>query len=239
MKALVLAAGEGTRLRPLTERCPKPMLPVGHKPLLEHIVDWLRRSSVQDIAINLHYLPETITRYFGDGSAFGVRITYSHEDPILGSAGAAWKLSAFLDQPFLVVYGDLLLDVDLAALVDHHRRTAAAVTIGLKRTDDPSSNGMVDMDAAGRVLGFVEKPKSGTYRGELANAGIYVVQPEIVERIPPQRFYDFGHDLFPALLSDKVPIHATLLNGYLLDIGTPEAYRQAQDDLSRGLVRSG
>jgi NDP-sugar pyrophosphorylase family protein len=237
MKALVLAAGEGTRLRPLTLRCPKPMLPVGDRPLLEHILSWLVGYGVDDIAINLHYLPDSVTGHLGDGSRLGVRLTYSHEDPILGSAGAARKLAWYLDQPFVVVYGDLLLDVDLNALLEYHGSTGAAVTVGLKKTHDPSSNGMVDVDATGRVLRFVEKPVPGPFHGDLANAGVYVVEPGVLRWIPSGRFYDFGHDLFPALLAADLPIYAALLRGYLLDIGTHEAYRRAQEDFAAGHVR--
>src|SRR3972149_4023635 len=127
MKALVLAAGEGTRLRPLTERCPKPMLPVGDKPLLAHILSWLKRHGIQEIAVNLHYLPDTVTAALGDGSRFGVQLTYSYENPILGSAGAARRLEKFLDQTFVVVYGDLLLDVGLHDLLSYHERSRAAI----------------------------------------------------------------------------------------------------------------
>ena len=236
MKALVLAAGMGTRLRPLTDSRPKPMLPVGGRPLLEHILCWLRRQGVEEIAVNLHYLPETITRHFQDGRQLGVRLTYSYEDPILGSAGAARRLRSFLVDTFLVVYGDLLLDVDLHPFLFFHRQTGGAVSIGLKRTENPSANGMVEVDASGRVAGFIEKPLDGTYDGSLANAGVYVVEPGVFEWIPPGRFYDFGQHLFPALLQAGVPLHATVLRGYLLDIGNPEAYRQAQADLAAGLV---
>jgi mannose-1-phosphate guanylyltransferase len=233
MKALILAAGEGTRLRPLTLTCPKPMLPVGDAPLLVHIIRWLRGQGIRDVAINLHYLPEVITAYLGDGSRFGVQITYSYEDPILGSAGAAKKLEGFLSSPFLVVYGDMLLDVDLEPLVKLHRSSGSAVTIGLMEVDDPSSKGVVQLDERGRVLRFVEKPRPGEIQGRLVSAGIYLVEASVMEQIPANSYYDFGHDLIPRLLSEGVPLFARLLDGYLLDIGTPESYQKSQEDVSR------
>lgn len=233
MKALILAAGEGTRLRPLTLTCPKPMLPVGGAPLLAHLFRWLRGHGIEDVAINLHYLPEVITSYVGDGSRFGLEVTYSWEDPILGSAGAAKKLEGYLGSPFLVVYGDMLLDVKLEPLVELHRRGGAALTMGLMETDDPFSKGIVQLDPEGRVLRFVEKPRPGEIEGKLASAGIYVAEASILRHVPVGSHYDFGHDLVPRLLREGAPVFARLLEGYLLDIGTPETYQQAQGDISR------
>lgn len=233
MKALILAAGEGTRLRPLTLTCPKPMLPVGDAPLLVYIIRWLRGQGIQDVAINLHYLPDVITGYLGDGSGFGVNITYSPEDPILGSAGAAKRLERYLGSPFLVVYGDMLLDVNLDTLVKLHGSGGAQVTIGLMEVDDPSTKGVVQMDERGRVLRFVEKPRPGEIQGRLVSAGIYLVEASALERIPEGSYYDFGHDLIPLLLGEGAPVFAHLLDGYLLDIGTPDSYQKAQEDVSR------
>jgi len=232
MKALILAAGEGTRLRPLTLTCPKPMLPVGGAPLLRHLLRWLRGQGIGEAAINLHYLPHVITDYVGDGSRFGLRVSYSWEDPILGSAGAAKKLEDYLSPQFLVVYGDMLLDVDLEPLVELHRRSAAALTMGLMETDDPSSKGIAELDANGRVSRFVEKPRPGEIDGNLASAGVYVAERSILRDVPPGSYHDFGQDLVPHLLQQEIPVYARLLEGYLLDIGTPESYRKAQEDVS-------
>jgi len=239
LKALILAAGEGTRLRPLTLERPKPMLPVAGRPLLEHIVAWLRRHGITQLAINLHYRPEAIAQYFGDGSRFCLDITYSYEDPILGTAGAAKKLHSFLaDGPFLVVYGDVLTDLDLAALCAFHSRQLAAdggrpgLTMALYHVLNPTQVGLVELDEpdGGRVLRFVEKPRPEEVFTDLANAGILVVEPAILEAIPPGVFYDFGHDLFPRLLADGVPLYGWPVppGTYLADIGSPEAYRLAQ-----------
>lgn len=233
MKALILAAGEGTRLRPLTLTCPKPMLPVGGVPLLVYLFRWLRWHGITEVAINLHHLPEVITDYVGDGGRFGIEATYSWEDPILGSAGAAKKLEQYLDSTFLVVYGDMLLDVDLGPLLDLHRLKRADLTLGLMYVEDPSSKGIVQLNGEGRVLRFVEKPKPGEIEGNLASAGVYLVEPSVLDKVPPDRYYDFGHDLVPRLVEEGTPVFGRLLTGYLLDIGTPEAYRQAQHDVAR------
>ncbi len=237
-KALILAAGEGTRLRPLTLDRPKPMVPIAGRPLLEHTVRWLRRHGVCEIAINLHYRPEAITSHFGDGAAFDVRITYSYEERLLGTAGAARKLAHFLgDGPFLVVYGDVLTDLDLRRLLSFHhaqaaRQPALAATVSLYHVPNPTEVGLVGADDCGRITRFVEKPQPAEVFTDLANTGILVVEPHVIERIPPQVYCDFGRDLFPQLLADGVPLYGWVIppGTYLLDIGTPEKYAQAQRD---------
>ncbi len=235
-QALILAAGEGTRLRPLTLDRPKPMVPINDKPLLEITVGWLRSHGVTDIAINLHYCPEVIVRHFRDGSGLGVRIVYSHEDKILGTAGAVRKLDGFLrDDPLVVVYGDVLTDLDLGALLAFHRQMAArdpalGVTLSLYHVPNPTEVGLVGLDKDGRVTRFLEKPKPEQVFTDLANAGVLVMEPSIAEYIPADTFYDFGHDLFPSLLQAGVSIYGWVISDdtYLLDIGSPEKYAQAQ-----------
>ena len=242
MKAMILAAGEGTRLRPLTFDHPKPMLPLAGKPVLEHLIGWLCAHDVQDIAINLHYRPRAVTDYFGDGRAWGVRLTYSVEETLLGTAGAVRRLDRFFDEPFVVVYGDLLTDVDLGALVSFHRRAVAQDsrtlgTLALYRVPDPAAAGIVEVDDTGRIRRFVEKPRPGEIVGNLANAGIYVLEPATVAAIPPDTRYDFGRDLFPQLLADGASLYGVPITEYLLDIGTLEKYRQAEADIAAGRVR--
>ena len=235
-KALVLAAGEGTRLRPLTLDRPKPMVPINGKPLLEHIVVWLRQHGFEDIAINLHYCPQVILDYFGGGSAFDVRIVYSCEEKILGTAGAVRHLNGFLDgRPLVVVYGDVLTNLDLGALLAFRRQALECdpltrVTMSLYHVPNPTEVGLVGLDQNGRVTRFVEKPRPEQVFTDLANAGILVVEPDIVDWIPPDTFYDFGQHLFPRLLQSGVPIYGWVVpkDTYLLDIGTPEKYAQAQ-----------
>jgi NDP-sugar pyrophosphorylase family protein len=228
VKALVLAAGAGTRLRPLTDACPKPMLPVAGQPLLAWTLAWLRRYGVTEAALNLHHLPAVVRAGLGDGSAFDMRLRYAEERELRGTAGAVHGFPGFFDQPFLVIYGDLLLDLDLEDLIGFHRERGALMTLALKRTATPHSQGMIETGADGRVLRFVEKPRAWD-GGDTANAGVYVCEPEVAARIPPGAS-DFGHDIIPALLRAGAPVYGRPLSGYLLDIGTPEAYEQAQRD---------
>lgn len=239
MKAFILAAGEGTRLRPLTLTRPKPMVPMGDKPLLEHTIAWLRHHDITEIAINLHYLPETITSHFGDGSAFGVRLTYSFERELLGTAGGCKALEAFLDEPFTVVYGDLLTNLDLGPVIAVHQERDAAVTVVLYRVANPWECGLVEMDDTGRITRFVEKPPRDQVFTDLANAGVYIMEPCVLARIPEGQFYDFGHDLFPRLLAEGVPLYGQPTDDYLLDIGDHDKYARAQRDLAAGLVYTG
>lgn len=240
-RALILAAGEGTRLRPLTADRPKPMLPVAGRPLLEHTVAWLRRYGVSEIAINLHYRPQAIVDHFGDGSALDVQITYSYEDPILGTAGAVHKVRDFLGSAsFVVIYGDVLTDLDLRGLMAFHHEQAArdpgtGVTLGLYRVSNPTEVGLVGLDGNGRVTRFLEKPKPEEVFTDLANAGILVVEPHVIDAIPPGTFYDFGMHLLPQLLQSGTSIFGWVIpdSAYLLDIGTPEKYAQAQHDWPR------
>ncbi len=229
MRALILAAGEGTRLRPLTADRPKPMLPVGGSPILEHLVRHLRRHGIREIAINLHYKPEAIVEHFGDGQRFDVSITYSPEAELLGSAGAARQLDWFFDDTFLVLYGDVLTDLNLTALVEHHHARAAAGTITLYEAEDPTRCGIVKLAHDDRVVQFVEKPPSASF-GTLANAGVYVLEPSVLRAVPPGQPFDFGHDLFPLLLEQGVPLYGYRAASYVLDIGSPERYAQAEAD---------
>lgn len=230
MKAFILAAGAGTRLRPLTDSCPKPMLPVAGQPLLARTLRWLHRYGVRDVALNLHHLPDVVRDGLGDGAAFGMTLRYSHEPELLGTAGAARRIAElfpdFFSETFAVIYGDLLLDLDLADLLAFHRASDSMFTLALKRTSTPQSQGMIEVDPSGRVLRFVEKPQQWD-GGDTANAGVYICEPTVLEQIPAG-FSDFGHDIIPNLLQLGAPVYGRPLKGYLLDIGTPEAYAQAQ-----------
>ncbi len=236
MKAMILAAGEGSRLRPLTLTRPKPMVPMGDRPLLAHTINWLQRHDITEIGINLHYKPEVITDYFGDGSDMGVRLVYSYEPEILGTAGGAKALEGFLDETFVVVYGDLLTALDLGAVVAAHRERQAQVTVVLYRVPNPWECGLVEMVATGRITRFVEKPPRDQVFTDLANAGVYIMEPGVLSRVPAGQFYDFGHDLFPQLLAEGVPMFGYPTEQYLLDIGNHEKYQQAQRDLAEGRV---
>lgn len=237
MKALVLAAGEGIRLRPLTLDRPKPMLPLAGRPLLEHLIALLAHHGIRDIAINLHYRPESIVDHFGDGSGLGVRITYSHERQLLGSAGAARQLDWFLGDRFVVLYGDVLTDVDLSSLEEADRAFGGVGTIALAENEDPTRSGIVQLDPDGRISRFIEKPTTAEF-GRLANSGIYVLHRRVLDLVPPEKPFDFGSDLFPALLAAGLPLYGVASPDYVLDIGSLDRYRQAEANLQAGRVRS-
>lgn len=232
-KAMILAAGAGTRLRPLTANLPKPMLPVAGRPVLEYTIAWLRYYEVRQVAINLHHCPEAVIDYFGDGSAFGVRITYSVEEVILGTAGGVKRLAHFFEEPFILIYGDVLTDLDLNDLIRFHisQPSTGHMSMTVHRVPNPSAGGVVELDKLGRVTCFMEKPAAKAVRSNLVNAGILIINPEILEYIPSGQFFDFGQDLFPRLLQVGVPIYAWPLpeTAFLLDIGTPENYAQTQE----------
>jgi mannose-1-phosphate guanylyltransferase len=229
MKALVLAAGEGTRLRPLTADCPKPMLPIGGQPLLAQIVLLLKQHGVTDIAINLHYKPWSIVRYFGQGRRLGVQIHYSLEEELLGSAGAAKRLEWFFDEPFIVFYGDVYTDMDLSELIATHRQRGGLITMALYAVDNPTECGIVELDDHLRVLRFVEKPAADQVFSRLANAGVLLVEPEVLGLIPPDQRLDFGHDVFPMLLAKGQSLVGYPTEATVIDIGTPDNYLRAQE----------
>jgi mannose-1-phosphate guanylyltransferase len=236
MKALILAAGKGTRLKSLTVDRPKPMLPVGAEPLLAHHIRRLRDAGVEEIAINLHHAPEVITEYFGDGSRFDVRLTYSFEPELLGTAGAAKILEWFLDEPYFVVYGDVFTNIDLADLARFHAvskaqtNSAMALTMSLYRVPNPTECGLVELDAVGRVLRFVEKPPADQVFTDLANAGILVCDPEVMGVTPAAQVFDFGRDLIPLLLERDSGVFGKPIAAeeYVIDIGTPAGFERAQ-----------
>ena len=232
MKAMILAAGEGTRLRPLTLDRPKPMLPVNGRPAMEWLVIWLQAYGIHEIAINLHYRPETVCSYFGDGSRFGVKLTYSIEPALMGSAGGMKKLESFFTSPFVLIYGDVLTDLDLTALMRFHlaKPETPHVTLSLTRTDNPTECGIVALDPRHRVTRFVEKPPREEVFSDLTNAGILILDPEILAYIPEDHFYDVSYDLLPQLMAREVPLYGWLMaeKDYLIDIGTPEKYERAQ-----------
>jgi NDP-sugar pyrophosphorylase family protein len=237
MKALILAAGEGTRLRPLTDNVPKPMLELEGRPLIAYLIDLLRSHGVRDIAINLHHRPEVIQDYLGDGSRLGVRVTYSREDVLLGSAGAAKKLEGFFDESFFLLYGDVLTDIDLSALSAFHRGQGACLTMALHQAEDLTRCGVVEIDGDCRVRRFREKPRRHEVFSPWANAGVYVVEPDVLRLVPEGAFFDFGTHLVPLLLQEGAPLYGCVSLGYFLDIGSLERYRRAERDLSVGLVK--
>jgi NDP-sugar pyrophosphorylase family protein len=229
-KAMILAAGQGTRLRPLTDRVPKCMVPVGGRPVLGHIIEWLRRYGVTDIIINLHHLPQVVTDHFGDGSKWGMRITYSFEKKLLGTAGGVKNVEWFFSGPFFVWYGDTLNTCHLDRLFEYHQSKGGLATIALYHMEDPTSSGIVGLDEQNRITRFLEKPRPDEVFSHWINAGIYVVEPRALDMIPPERAYDFGRDLFPLLLAEQLPLYGYYMSGdeglWLID--TPQALEYAR-----------
>jgi NDP-sugar pyrophosphorylase family protein len=232
MKGMILAAGEGRRLRPLTENLPKPMLPLAGRPLLEHTITYLRDGGVTDLAINLYHLPQAVIDYFEDGSRWGVKLRYSVEERLLGSAGGVKRLHSFFDETFVVFYGDLLTWTDLQPMIDLHRRAGVLATMGLYHVPDPWNRGIVQLDEAQNIVRFVEKPACDQVFSNLANAGIYILEPEVLDWIPAEQVYDFGHDVFPNLLAENIQVAGYVIEDLLLDIGLPEKYAEANQIVS-------
>jgi mannose-1-phosphate guanylyltransferase / phosphomannomutase len=231
MKAVIMAGGQGTRLRPLTSNQPKPMLPVVNRPMMEHIVNLLTRYSFSDMIVTLQFLPTLISNYFADGSDWGVSMQYSTEFVPLGTAGSVKNSSRFIDDTFLVISGDALTDIDLTKVVDFHRRNKAMATLTLIRVDNPLEFGIVVTDAAGNIERFLEKPNWGQVFSDTINTGIYVLEPEVLEFIPEGQSFDFSKDLFPSLLEKGYPLYGYVADGYWCDIGNFEQYMTAHKDI--------
>ncbi len=234
MKALVLAAGLGTRLRPLTDTMPKALLPVDGIPVIEHNLLLLREHGIREVTINLHAHPQAIPAYLGDGRRWGLQVSYSYEDRLMGTAGALKRCEqTFRDAPFVVLYGDNLSDTDITALRALYDRAGAIGAIALHRPEDPSASGIVAVDAGGRVQSFIEKPRPyDPSMGQWANAGLYILSPAVLTEIPTETVCDFGHDVFPRLLRAGYPLVAAPVCHYLLAIDTPERYARAQATLA-------
>jgi len=223
MKAVLLAAGLGTRLRPLTDSVPKAMVPVKGKPMLEHHIELLKRYGATEFFINLHHLPEVVTSRIGDGARWGVRINYIHEPSLLGTAGTVRGLAPQLrDERFWVYYADNFTRANLGRLTEFHVERKALVTIAVHYREDVQTSGVVLFDREGRVQQFVEKPQ-GAVPGHLVNAGIYVCEPVILELIPDQVPCDFARDVFPRLLREGRELHALELDNWLIGVDTVEA----------------
>ena len=231
MKAVILVGGEGTRLRPLTCNIPKAMVPILNRPFLEHLVSYLEKHGMKDIILAMGCLPDPIRGYFGDGDGFGVRITYVVEEPPLGTAGAVKNAGAFLDEPFIVFNGDILTEIDLTAMMKHHREVKPKASIALTPVDNPTIYGVVETDAQGMVKRFVEKPNWDEVTSNMINAGIYILDPEVLAHVPASSYCMFENYLFPRLLDMDEPILSYPSDAYWIDIGTPEKYMQVNHDL--------
>lgn len=237
MKAVIMAGGEGTRLRPLTCNRPKPMVPVANKPVMEHIIELLRRYMFTDIAVTLQYMPELIKDYFHDGREYGVNLRYYVEDTPLGTAGSVKNAEDFLDDTFVVISGDALTDIDLGKAIEFHKKKGSIATLVLKKVDIPLEYGVVVTDEQGRITRFLEKPSWGEVFSDTVNTGIYILAPEVLKYFNVNEIFDFSKDLFPILLKEKKPMYGYVTQDYWCDIGDLKAYIQAHYDILEGKVK--
>jgi mannose-1-phosphate guanylyltransferase len=229
MRAMVLAAGLGTRLRPLTYEITKPMVPVLDRPVMAHIVDLLDRHDFSETIANLHYFPDSIREHFGE------RLSYRYEPELLGTAGGVRACADFFaNEPFLVISGDALTDIDLGALAARHHDSGGIATLAVKRVADTREFGVVLHDRDGRITGFQEKPSPQEALSDLGNCGIYVFSPEIFDYFPERPFADWAQDVFPALLANDVPFHIHEIDEYWNDVGSLTELRQGTFDALRG-----
>jgi mannose-1-phosphate guanylyltransferase len=238
MKAMVLAAGLGTRLRPLTYGMPKPLVPVLNRPIMDHILELVERYGFTDVVANLSYLPEQLRERYGDGSDYGISLEWSFEEELLGTAGGVRNVRDFFgDEPFLVMAADALTDVDLGELRDVHERKGGIATLAVKRVPNTREFGVVIAGSDGRVQGFQEKPDPAEALSDLANCMIYILRPEIFDYFPDRAEVDFALDVFPALLESDVPFHVHEVDAYWNDVGSLDEYLQGNLDALSGAVQ--
>ena len=238
MRAMIMAAGLGTRLRPLTGLIPKPMAPLANRPALYHIVELLKRHGITEVVINIHYFPDTLTSYLGDGYDLGMSIRFAYEEELLGTAGGVKNNEDFLGgDTFIVMSGDALTDLDLEAAVRTHREKGGIATLSVKEVEDPSDYGVMIVDENDRITGFQEKPAPEEALSNLSNAGIYIFEPEIFKRIPADTFYDFGNQVLPGLVKEDIPFYVHRIESYWNDVGSLSEYRQGNFDALEGKVQ--
>lgn len=238
MKGVIIAGGFGTRLHPLTYNIPKPIIPVMNTPFVFHQIELFKQYGINNIILNLHYLPDNMKKLLSGFTKIGINLDYSIEDNPLGTAGAVKNAEKFFKGEDLIVVfnGDILTDIDLDKVIEFHRNKNAAVTLTLVRVDDPTPFGLVICDKSGRVEKFVEKPSWEQVTTNTINAGIYVIDPKIFDRVPKDTRYSFERDLYPLLLDLGIPIYGYESDSYWLDIGNPVKYMKAHKDILRGTV---
>jgi len=237
MKGIIMAGGEGSRLRPLTCNCPKPMMPIMDKPVMEYAVELLKENGITDIGVTLQYLPDDVVSYFGDGKDYGVNMRYFIEETPLGTAGSVKNAEDFLDDTFIVISGDALTDIDLSKAIAYHKSKNSTATLVLKEVPVPLEYGVVVTDEEGRINGFLEKPSWSEVFSDKVNTGIYILEPEIFTYFEKNIKFDFSNDLFPALLKDMKPMYGYVAEGYWCDIGNIEQYIKCHFDILKELVK--
>ena len=237
MKAVVMAGGAGSRLRPLTINRPKPMIPIVNKPVIGHILDLLKRHGITDVIVTLQYMAEDIQDYFGDGQSFGMNIKYSIEETPLGTAGSVKQAQEFLDETFMVISGDAVTDLDLTKIIEFHKHKEALATLTLYHVANPLEYGVVITDDMGRIQQFQEKPSWGEVISDTVNTGIYVIEPQVLDYFEPGISFDFSKNLFPILLDKGDPLYGYIADGYWCDVGNLSEYMRATTDVLRGRVQ--
>ena len=238
MKAVIMAGGEGTRLRPVTCGIPKPMVPVLNKPVMEYTIELLKKHNITDIAATLAYFPAVITDYFGDGGEFGVSLRYYIEHTPLGTGGSVKNAEDFYDDTFIIVSGDALTDIDLEKALEFHKYRKSKATLILKKVPVPLEYGVVIIDEDGKITSFMEKPSWGEVFSDTINTGIYILEPEVLDYYKKGDNFDFSKDLFPKLLRDNVPMYGYITKDYWNDIGDLRVYKEVNFDILTGKVKT-
>jgi mannose-1-phosphate guanylyltransferase/phosphomannomutase len=238
MKAVIMAGGFGTRLRPLTCNIPKPMVPMLNKPMMEHIVELLKKHGITDMISTLYYQPDVIANYFDDGRRFGISMQYLRSEADFGTAGSVRNARSFLDQRFIIISGDVFTDFDLTAAIRFHEEKGAKATIVLTHASNPLQYGVVLTHDNGRISRFLEKPTWGEVFSDTINTGIYILEPEILDLVPPKEEFDFSKNLFPILLEQDMGLYGYVAEGYWRDVGSLNEYQDAHSDALRGLVKA-
>lgn len=231
MKAVILAAGKGERLKPITDKIPKPMIKMKGKPILEHNINLLKKYNINEIFVNLHHLPEVIKNYFENGNKLRVNINYSFEETLLGTAGAVRKIAdKYWNRPerFILLYGDNLFEYDLGEIINFHIMKKGIATIAVCKKDDVSESGIVLLNNEYKVLRFIEKPKPDEIVSHLVNTGLYILEPEVLNYIPSNKVFDFGKDVFPELIQKGEKIFGKNVKGNLTAIDTPDLLKKVK-----------
>lgn len=238
MKAIILVGGEGTRLRPLTYSLAKSMVPVLNKPFMEHVIRKLAKHDIREVILAMGYKSDAIYGYFKNGMGFDVKLTYNLEDKPLGTAGAVKHAGEHVDGSFYVLNGDVFSDMDFSNMLRFHRKNKAMITIALTWVEDPTRFGVVETDEDGRVSAFIEKPSWDKVTSHWINAGVYILEPEVLDGIPNNEFYMFERRVFPDMLTAGQPVYAYKSNAYWIDMGTPAQYHQLNRDVLEGKCSS-
>lgn len=237
IKAFILAGGKGARLRPLVLNTPKPIVPLANIPFLFFQIDRIKQAGITEIILSLSYQPRKITEIFGDGMKYGVTMRYSHEDFPLGTAGALKAASNLIDDTVIVLNGDVLTDIKLTDILQYHRDKQAEATIAITRVMNPGGYGLIEAESKGRVVRFTEKPAEDDVTGDTINAGIYILEPSVLERIPADGPQSLERELFPAMVQDNAGVYAYLAQSFWQDIGSPQKYLEATFGIISGRTK--